>query len=526
MGDTAGGWTRRDFLMRLGALAGTSAVYQAMASLGMLVVPPAYAGPPRLPGGSGRGKKVVIVGAGIAGLTSAWELSKAGYEITLLEATQHVGGRNRTVRHGDTLHEVDSKQVCSFDDEPHLYFNAGPARLPYHHGAVMAYCREFGVALEPFINTNGAAWLHDSKRFGGKPQRQHRVQTDTRGYLSELLAKALSPASLGQVMSAEEVDGMKLFLRAYGDLTPDYTYKGSNRAGSVNDSVMELGKPHAPLPMHDLFGGEFMQWKVSFAEDVNQHPTMMQPVGGMDMIPRAFLKRVGHMITRGAPVTSIMNEERGVRVRYQAPDGSGEREILADFCINNAPGYLVLGMHNNFSAAYREGLEKIRPGKLFKIAFQGKRRFWEEDDQIFGGISWTDQDITQMWYPPHGFMSKKGVLLASYTFAPQIGDKWSAMTPAARLRAAIEQCSQLHPGFGDKVEAGVSVAWQKVPYMFGCAPELEEQDRAKYFPRLRQAEGRHYLVGDQMTYQSGWQEGAIRSAHLVVEDIAERTATA
>ncbi len=84
MGDTAGGWTRRDFLMRLGALAGTSAVYQAMASLGMLVVPPAYAGPPRLPGGSGRGKKVVIVGAGIAGLTSAWELSKAGYEITLL----------------------------------------------------------------------------------------------------------------------------------------------------------------------------------------------------------------------------------------------------------------------------------------------------------------------------------------------------------------------------------------------------------------------------------------------------------
>ena len=174
-------WTRRDFLSRLGAVAGSSKLYGAMTALGLVAIPPAYAGPPRLPAGSGKGKKVIIVGSGIGGLVSAYELGKAGYDCMILEATAHVGGRNKTARHGDKLVEYDSEQLCEFDDDPHLYMNCGPARLPYHHQGILTYCRELGVALEPFVNDNRAAWVHSKEAFGGKPVRAQRMITDARG---------------------------------------------------------------------------------------------------------------------------------------------------------------------------------------------------------------------------------------------------------------------------------------------------------------------------------------------------------
>ena len=80
------GPSRRTFLARLGQAGGASAVYHAMTAMGLLATVPAYAGPPKLAPQSGRGARVVILGAGIAGLVSALELGKAG------EAT--VGGRH------------------------------------------------------------------------------------------------------------------------------------------------------------------------------------------------------------------------------------------------------------------------------------------------------------------------------------------------------------------------------------------------------------------------------------------------
>ena len=104
--------------------------------------------------GSGYGKRVVILGAGISGMTAAYELSRAGYHCTILEATNRAGGRNLTVRGGDVIREVDSRQWVDFDGEDHLYANLGPARIPHHHRAILDYCKEFGVELEVFTNDN------------------------------------------------------------------------------------------------------------------------------------------------------------------------------------------------------------------------------------------------------------------------------------------------------------------------------------------------------------------------------------
>src|SRR6266704_1458337 len=102
--------TRRAFLMQVGQVGGFGAAYVMMQSLGLLPLPEAAASKVRLAEGSGQGKHVVILGAGIAGMVAAWELQKAGYRCTILEARSRPGGRNWSLRGGDIIEETDTTQ--------------------------------------------------------------------------------------------------------------------------------------------------------------------------------------------------------------------------------------------------------------------------------------------------------------------------------------------------------------------------------------------------------------------------------
>ena len=190
--------TRRNFIQSLGAVAGVEAVHRTMQALGLSGMGEALAAAPDLPSGSGQGKSVVVLGAGVSGMTAAYELAKAGYRCTILEATGRAGGRNRTVRGGDVIEELGGRQRVDFDRRDHLYANLGPARIPYHHRAILGYCKEFGVELEVFTNDNRAALFHNRERFGGKPVVARQVLTDTRGYIAELLAKAVNQGAPGR----------------------------------------------------------------------------------------------------------------------------------------------------------------------------------------------------------------------------------------------------------------------------------------------------------------------------------------
>ena len=98
-------WTRREFLERVGAAGGAAAVYETMVALGMLRTPPAYAGAPR-PQRMGGGKSVLILGAGIGGLTAACELVAAEYQVEVVEAADRIGGRSFTVRRDDVVEQT------------------------------------------------------------------------------------------------------------------------------------------------------------------------------------------------------------------------------------------------------------------------------------------------------------------------------------------------------------------------------------------------------------------------------------
>jgi len=239
--------TRRDLLSLIGAVSGSAAMYHAMTSLGFASDSP-YKGPVKLEGDP-KGASVLILGAGLAGMTAALELRKAGYNVRILEFNDRPGGRNWTLRGGDAYTEIGGlRQNCEF--EQGLYFNPGPWRIPYHHRAVLDYCKRLGVALEPFIQLNHNAYLHATDAFGGTPQRVRDIKADLQGHVSELLAKATQQGRLDETLSQEDREILLEALRSWGALDANYAYKANFVSGSYRGFAKAPGGGlgAAPVP--------------------------------------------------------------------------------------------------------------------------------------------------------------------------------------------------------------------------------------------------------------------------------------
>jgi len=243
--------TRRDFLTRVGLAGGYGATFTAMQALGLAPGMASAASVIDLPASAGKGVKIVILGGGIAGLVSAYELGKAGFRCTVLEARERPGGRNWTVRNGTTVEFIDGTKQTAQYVSPDSYFNAGPARLPSIHKTMLGYCKELGVALEVFVNTNRSTLMLSDKAFGGKPVEQRQVINDTRGHIAELLAKCVNQGALNQELTMEDRDRLLVLLRSFGDLRAGYQYEGSERAGVARlpgaGDVTETARPFLDL---------------------------------------------------------------------------------------------------------------------------------------------------------------------------------------------------------------------------------------------------------------------------------------
>ncbi|MFW7381921.1 MAG: flavin monoamine oxidase family protein [Oligoflexus sp.] len=508
-------WTRRELLFKVGQAAGVGAVYQTIAALGLLPNELAYAGKPQLV--KGHGQTVCILGSGVGGMAAAYELQKAGFRCMVLEAQSRPGGRNRTIRSGDIIDEIDSRQYCNFDQEENLYFNAGPARIAHHHRAVLDYCREFGIDLEIFCNENRAGFFHSAHSFDGKPISNREYVTDCRGYLSELLAKAIRKSLLDQELSAIDQERLLDFVHEYGDLDASGRYLGSKRAGyqgSVTGGLYE-GQLKVPRGLDALLKADFWTYNFNFTEDPNQAATMLQPKGGMDRIVQAFYERIADSVYLNTEVVGIFNRSDDVEIVYQQ---NGElNRCRADFVISTLPLPIMTSIKHNFGEKYRQTFASVTYDHASKFALQSPR-FWEEKHHIYGGITWTSQTITQLWYPSSAFHNEQGVLVGAYVWDPEPMSLFQGLSPHDRERLALREIGNIHPELINSVQSSISYAWGKIKYQQGSwaqddkvAPEL-----------LRSAVGRVYFAGDYMSHLSGWQEGAIRSAHHVIQTLSHR----
>ena len=511
--------TRRDFLRQVAQAGGYRATYLTMQAMGLLGTAGAIAEPVTLEKGTVHGTKVIVLGAGVAGLSAAYELGKAGYDCTVLEARDRVGGRNWTVRRGTTIEMADgSRQLCEFDQG--LYWNAGPARLPSHHQAVLGYCRELGVALEVEINTNRGALLHNPAANEGRPIELRQAINDMRGEISELLGKAISRGALDQELSADDKQRMLAFLQHYGDLSPDLLYKGSTRAGykTLPGPAAQSGVKRDPLPLGVLLDAD-MWTAMLFEESFTQQATMFQPVDGMDRIATAFAKKLGNVVRLGSEVTAIRRRDSGVSVSFNDKRTGKSGVLDGAYCIVTIPLPVLQSIDSDFSSGCRAAIRNVAYGNAVKIAWQS-RRFWEADQPIYGGISWVKGPTTLVWYPSAGLFSQSGILLGAYANRAD-ADELTAMPLGAQIELSRAAVEGLHPGHGKELEKPLVVAWSKIPYSLGIAARYRTGQEGEY-TLLNEPDGPFYFAGEHLSQIGAWQEGAILSARRAINMIDRR----
>ncbi|MFC0386054.1 flavin monoamine oxidase family protein [Muricoccus vinaceus] len=521
--------SRRALLARIGAVAGGAAMYQAMSALGV-AAESTYSGPIRLEGDP-RGASVVILGAGLAGMVAAMELRRAGYRVQVLEYADRAGGRCWSLRGGDRYTEMGGEtQVVNFDQG--LYFNPGPWRIPYNHHAVLDYCKRLGVALEPFVQVNYNALVHGRAAFGGKPQRYRAINADYQGGIAELLAKATKQGKLDEAVGKQDQEILLESLRAWGALNADMTYAKSlltsDRRGFERDPGGGLtARPSfsEPVALKDVLSSRLWSYLVTGSLYEFQ-TTMFQPVGGMDMIAKAMAREVDGLVRYNAKVTAIRQDGNGVSITVQDAGGGAPEQVRADWCVCTLPLSILSQIEMNVGAPMAAAIGAVPYSASVKVGLQFKRRFWEQDEHIYGGISYTDLPIRMISYPSTAYGSPgKGVLLGAYAFGPYAYE-FTALPAAERVRRALDWGATLHPQYRDEFDGGVSVGWHRVPGAMGCNGAWTDAKRAEHYDNLCAIDGRIVLAGEHASYIPAWQEGAILSSLDAISRLHRRVVSA
>jgi monoamine oxidase len=253
---------------------------------------------------------------------------------------------------------------------------------------------------------------------------------------------------------------------------------------------------------------------------------IFQPVGGMGMIGKAFGRELGELIQYNAKVTEIKQDASGVTVAYQDTKKGGATQVAkAQWCICTIPASILGQIPLQVGAPMKAAIDCLYYDASIKVGLQFKRRFWEQDDSIYGGITFTDLPNGMIGYPSTRYFDDgPGVLLGAYTFGPNAFE-YTAMSPEERVRKTVEWGAQIHPQYNTEFQHGVAVAWHRVPWTLGCAGHWTEELRAQHYDNLCALDGRIVLAGEHASRIPAWQEGALLSSLDAVRRLHQRVLT-
>lgn len=459
--------------------------------------------------------KVLILGAGLSGLVTGYELGKLGYDYQVLEARERAGGLQWAVKKGSEHTEINGgeRQVCTFDEGQ--YVNVGPWRIPYSHTGVLNYCQELGVPMQVFLNESDSSFFYYEGNSAGalanKRVRLREVKADLAGQVNELLVKAIDQQKLDLPLTADDQKLLTNYLvsQGYLDMTTR-TYKAFENRGE--------GDPYQLTALLKAGFGNRLR-SVPALEGTTAAP-MFQPIGGMDQISKGFQRAMGSKrITFNAEVQSVHQGEDGVKVVYLDTKSGKKTEVSADYVVVALPFTVLAGIDINLSEDLAKAAKEVTYSNSAKVGLAMKRRFWEEDDRIFGGHLYSNLPLGEFSYPSYDYFTKKGVLLGLYANGP-IGNLLDQPVQA-RIEHVLTHASKVHPQIRAEFESGYAVWWRKVKYNLGGYATVRGEARRV---QLQKMDNRIVLGSAATTPHSepDWQEGAVSAGWQALKSIHER----
>jgi monoamine oxidase len=454
--------------------------------------------------------KVIVVGAGLAGLAAAYELVDRGHDVTVLEAQNRPGGRVLTLR-------------SPFADG--LRAEAGAMDFPDSARFAKHYVKVLGLTTTtPKPDALSVPLYLRGRRFvlGGKQRAEwpfdvtpEERKMDAFGLDQKYLAPAT--AELGDVSDPDwDIQRFKRY--------DQVTLADLMKSQGASDEAVEL----LAAAMNVGYGwrtGSALHRMVSDFRPFDLGGGKMHFVdGGTDMLPRAFARSLRERIRYGAPVTKIVQEGGKVRAVFAPAGGGGpggsEESIAADYLICTVPCPVLRRIEFSpaLAAAKRRILAEIEYTPVTRIFVQTRRRFWLDAGEAGAGN--TDLPIQlvaeQPFARPDG-LGPRGILESH--IRGQDALSVSALGLGRQIAFAAGHLGKLHPGLESYVEGGASVSWHDDPWAGGGYPWWKPGQLTAWMPELARAEGRVVFAGEHTSHLCRQMEGALMSGNRAAREV-------
>ena len=437
-------------------------------------------------------KRVIVIGAGLAGLCAAFELDRLGHEPLVLEAQNRVGGRIYTLR--------------SF--APGLYAEAGGMRIPRTHDLTLEYCKLFGLEQRPFLMGNPRELVH----VGGVRCTAAEAESDPGrlGYAVADHERGRSPAQLWE----EAIRDIRELLDRDGDGAWDEIAAQYDQY-SLQEFLELRGWSDAAIEMYAVLN--FLESDLHNAvmevlrEDLGgAYVDMQEVVGGTDRLPNAFYRALDDKVRFGAEVHALDQDDASVTVHFKTE--AGRFSVAGDYAVCTLPFSVLRSVEimKPFSRDKQKAIRQLNYAASTKVLFQVRNRRWETDDGILGGATATDLPVRRLNYPTPDPTMSRGILLASYTWG-QDALRWGSMSEETRLEQALEDVERIHPWIRDEYEVGASHAWYSDPYAAGAFPLFDPGQQTELHAAIVRPEGRIHFAGDHCSLYHAWIQGALES---------------